>query len=74
MKKKIHIVAMRRPLALTSQCRVSKHNSVIPVETEFSDHFGLLMASKRQLSHQQKSFFSKQWRKGKSRGTWNYGK
>jgi hypothetical protein len=63
---------MRKPLALNGQIGESKHNLVIPVKTEFSDHFTLQMASKRHLSHQQKSFFSKQGRKGKSRGTWNY--
>jgi hypothetical protein len=67
----------RRPLALNGLREEFKYSFEIPVGTEFTELLRSTAGRQRLLSypysHQWRSLFSKQGRKGKSCGSWNYG-
>jgi hypothetical protein len=76
-KKKTYMPLQRGgPLPSTAGANNPKHNSEIPVETEFSNPLRPAAGKQTLLSYlptPPEVFLSKQGRKGKSRGTWNYG-
>jgi hypothetical protein len=65
MKKKFHTAATRYH-DLNGRRKESKQNFYRPVEREFSDLLRLTAGKPMEV------FLSKQGRKGKSRGRWNY--